>query len=97
MIKKANFKHLFKRYHAILKLEYNFKATALASLLHFQFWSDKKQYSNSTSKILTMYDQIIKHIWLEDAGINSMNCTTHFNPKKILNKRKKIIAKSHQF
>ena len=89
MIKKANFKHHFKRYYAILKLEYNFKATTLASLLHFQFWSDKNQYSNSTSKILTMYDQIIKHIWLEAAGINSMNCTNSLQPQENTQQTKK--------
>ena len=47
--------------HSTLKLEQNIHAAKpLAFSLHFLQWRNQNQYSNSTSKIMKMCQQILK-------------------------------------
>ena len=60
--------------HSTLKLEQKIHAAKLAFSLHFLFRRDQNHYSNLTSKIMEMCEQILKKKTAPQYNSNSLNC-----------------------
>ena len=60
--------------HSTLKLEKIHAAKPLAFSLHFLFRRDQNHYSNLTSKIMKMCEQILKKKTAPQYNSNSLNC-----------------------
>ena len=57
-----------------IRAEKIYAAKPLAFSLHFLFWRDQNHYSNLTSKIMKMCEQILKKKTAPQYNSNSLNC-----------------------
>ena len=62
-------------------------AKPIAFSLHFLFRRDQNHYSNLTSKIMKMCEQILKKKTAPQYNSNSLNCNKHLNKKPSATKR----------